>query len=145
MCFDASVLVKYWLNEVNSDRSRRLVNQAIEQAIPIWAPLHTRLEVANVFHQRWRQGQLETDLVKEYTAELGAMPLRVDDRRDRLETAVAMAMEWELPSIYDALYCSVSKHHDAVLWTADQRLIRQAKEHVEWVKPLQDADSGSQL
>ena len=54
ICVDASVAVKWLLNEERSDRARALYLAALLAGEPIVAPVLLPLEVTNILRQRMR-------------------------------------------------------------------------------------------
>ena len=117
---DASVAVKWFVPEDGSDRA----DTALGGRFALFAPKLVLTEVANAFWKKIRRG-----LMTEADAQdrLSALPRYFDlllDAEELLPRALSLAATFDHP-VYDFIYLEVARRHDAVLLTADERLVRK--------------------
>jgi predicted nucleic acid-binding protein len=139
ICVDASVAVKWILDEERSDRARALYSTAVHTSESIVAPPLLPLEVTNILRQRMR--------VRDGLS-LVAATQHLDDFLDlRVEyhnpvglhfQALVLADALGLPATYDAHYLALAEHLGCELWTDDQRLIRRVASRLPFVRWLGD-------
>ena len=137
ICVDASVAVKWILNEERSDRARALYQAALRAGESIVAPTLLPLEVTNILRQRMRanNGLSLTEAVRQLGDFL--------DFRIELHNPVGLHFEalvladaLDLAATCDAHYLALAEHLGCELWTDDQRLIRRVAiglPYVHWI------------
>jgi predicted nucleic acid-binding protein len=113
---DASVVVKWYLPEPNSEQATSLISADRL----LWAPDLVFAEVGNVYWKRVRRGELDPKLGQALTSALLASPLRIEQSAFLLEVA------WDIATrhgrtIYDSLYLALAERLDVPLITADLR------------------------
>lgn len=115
---DASVLIKLYLNE---DGSRRAVN-AVKKAEALLAPDLLWSEVGNILWKYVRRDELEADAAELVLQDMLQMPILVTPSADLVPQAVAIAIEYDR-TVYDSLYIALAVTANAVMLTADRRLV----------------------
>ena len=120
---DASVALKWVINEDGSDAARALV---ISETLA--APDLLFIECANVLWVKARRGQvLPADAAAAFAA-IEATPIR--SIPTRLHAAAAHAIAFELDqTAYDCLYLAAALAERATLVTADEAFARAAAAH----------------
>lgn len=128
---DASVMVKWFYEEVGSDQARSLL---VEDVI-LEAPVHAAAEVGHVLVRRVRDGVLPLAAMND--ALLGLPRAVVLIPLETLHaTAITLATETRV-SYYDALYVAAAVEWRATLVTADARLTRMLA-LTRWTANLED-------
>jgi predicted nucleic acid-binding protein len=113
---DASVACKWYLDEADSDKARKL---AEEDGLLI-APDLILPEVGNVLWKRRLKNEISQAQVDEIVRHLpGALVLI--SSKDLLARALAIAVELGHP-IYDCFYVAAAERWEAPLFTDDKRL-----------------------
>jgi len=113
---DASVAVKWYLEEDHAAPARRLLDGTYELIVPdlFFA------EIGNVLWKRWRRGELDDDIIAETLAALDRVPCETRSARPLLSGAMALATSLRR-TVYDSLYLALAIDTGARLVTADRR------------------------
>jgi predicted nucleic acid-binding protein len=118
---DASVAIKWFIEEAGRAQAKRVLDVADRQA-----PDLLIAEVANVVWKKTLRGQVSETQARLICASI-AHCFDVLHRSDSLiERAIAMAMMLRHP-VYDCLYLACAERAGARLATADRRLIAVAQ------------------
>jgi predicted nucleic acid-binding protein len=133
---DASVAVKWYLEEDHADTARGLLDGTYELIVPdlFFA------EIGNVLWKRWRRGELDDDVITETLAALDRVPCETRSARPLLSRAMALAMSLQR-TVYDSLYLALAIDTGARLVTADRRFHATVAAgpfagHILWVEDL---------
>lgn len=118
---DASVALKWAVNEEGSEHANALLDDLADGAIRLAAPEHLIGEVANGMRKRVTQGILNTEDAVEAFDAIAALELEFLGGAGRWFETLKAAMDWQITT-YDALYVLVALDLDAELLTADHRL-----------------------
>jgi predicted nucleic acid-binding protein len=140
--FDASVGVKWVLDEEFSDRAESLLAATIRRRQRIVGPPHFITEVCNVLHQRRRSRDdslriSEEEADKALTRFLN-FPIQIVAPSGLYQRAFAFAHHHSLPSVYDSLYVVLAQMLGAELWTSDSRLRRNLGDAAPWTRWIGD-------
>ena len=117
---DASVAVKWVVNEADSLQARSLADARLE------APDLLLVECADILWKKAGTGDLTGP---EAAARLGALmraPVTLTAGRELLDAALELALEWRHP-VYDCLYAALAIRRNIPLVTADKRLAAAAR------------------
>lgn len=117
---DASVAVKWVVEEAGSDRSARLLKGRI-----LYAPDLLFVEAANALWAMHRRRALPGEAPAEALSRLLRAPLTVMESALLVERALALATALAHP-VYDCVYLSLAAEVAAPLVTADKRLLAAA-------------------
>ncbi|NNM74104.1 type II toxin-antitoxin system VapC family toxin [Enterovirga sp. DB1703] len=117
---DASVAVKWFVREEHSDRARELA----ESGAHLIAPRLIQLEVANALRRKVRDRVMAAEQALGRMAVLASYLDRLVDEQDVLTAAFMRAAALDHP-IYDLIYLETARRYDAVMVTADQRLVQK--------------------
>ena len=136
MVVDASVAVKWLLEEENSDRAARLAHGWSREGVTVVAPYLLPAEVCNALHRRvtarFLSGQQAVLLFETLTSARISLaePPRLHTR------ALELADHLRLPAVYDSHYLALAEIIDCEMWTADERFYRAAAARfprVHWI------------
>ena len=138
VCLDASIIIKLFLPEADSDKAARLIELLQGQRLEFVAPSLLTYEVISAFHKNVAENYL--------TPEQGHSALALfAGRRFSLFLPDALhELAWELADrcgqvvLYDAYYLALAETLDCDYWTADQRFYTAALPHSTRVHLLRD-------
>jgi predicted nucleic acid-binding protein len=134
---DASVAVKWLLDEPGTDHAMRLLEGWAEEHSEIVAPSLLVVEVGNVLLQRTRRGQLDAAQLEVALRGLGDIPIAiVAETAASTTNALTLAHAFGLSALYDAIYLQLAKDLECAFWTADQRLVHSLQGKLAWVHLL---------
>jgi len=119
---DASVLIKFYVPEILSDRAERLLAKVEKQDIDLLAPDLIYLEAGNILWKKQRLKELTHSEVEEITDAVLSLPLKIEASKSLLPLAVNIAIAYGI-TVYDASYLSLAKVYETTLMTADRRLV----------------------
>lgn len=111
---DASVALKWVLDEPGSDKARLLAEQALI-APSIWIA-----EAANSLWRRCRIGDITANDARVRLNELRTAPILPVDFEPLIDEALGLALEMGHP-VYDCIYLALALRHDTEVVTADRR------------------------
>lgn len=139
LVLDASVIVKWFVAEPDSDRAEQLFN---DEGVNI-IPGHALGEIGQVLLARFKKreiGQAQFDLARRVLpAAFVVVPINeIFDRAINIALGINQ-------TLYDALYVAAAERWETVLVTADERLVRSvgATPWAERVLPLNDLNRGN--
>lgn len=132
---DASVVVKWLIEEEDSERARHLL--VTEQDIHV--PSLMASEVANSLSRRARRGTLAPDGAVAHLDSIRLLPLRWANDPEFAPDAARLAVELDHPA-YDCMYLALAHRLGVRLVTADMRFadIVATTAHAEVVTRLTD-------
>jgi predicted nucleic acid-binding protein len=139
ICVDASVAVKWILEEERSDRADALYDATVNARQLIIAPPLLPLEVTNILRQRMRaQSGISLVTATEFLDAFLALPIEFRNPSGLHHQALVLADAHDLPATYDAHYLALAEHLGCELWTDDQRLIRHVATSLPFVRWIGD-------
>jgi predicted nucleic acid-binding protein len=124
---DASVALKLFLSEADSDRAEALFARLGEERPPtVHAPDLLFAECANVFRTRVMRRLLTASAAASALGALRELPLAMTSIHQIVEAALDVAIDREI-SVYDACYAAVALRFGVPLISADERLVAKLK------------------
>jgi predicted nucleic acid-binding protein len=139
ICVDASVAVKWILDEERSDRARALYSTAVQTSESIAASPLLPLEVTNILRQRMRtRDGLSLVAATQHLDDFLALRIEFHNPLGLHVEALVLADAFDLPATYDAHYLALAEHLRCELWTDDLRLIRRVASSLPFVRWLGD-------
>jgi predicted nucleic acid-binding protein len=139
ICVDASVAVKWILDEEQSDLALALFMTALQNGEPIVVPPLLPIEVTNILRQRMRahEGPSREEALLLLDKFLN-FPLDIRNPAGLHRQALILADIHALPAAYDAHYLALAQRLDCDLWTDDRRLLRLVESSLSFVRRLSD-------
>ena len=117
---DASVVVKWFLNEENSDKAISLKDSLLKSELILIAPDLIILEVLNtLLYKKHREKELL--IANKMMWELNLKLVRINS--DIISKAVENSIKYHI-TIYDALYVTLAQIYGTFLITADKELYK---------------------
>lgn len=130
---DASVIVKWYVDEIYSKNARKLRDEFINGSVEIISTELMPYEVLNALKYAKLFKKDELIMVSKSLTLYG---FRLYPLTGKLaERTVEIAMEKDI-TIYDASYVALAKEQKAKLYTADEKLIR--KVNLDFVKHISE-------
>jgi predicted nucleic acid-binding protein len=119
---DASVLIKFYVPEILSDRAERLLAKVGNKDIDLLAPDLIYPEAGNIIWKKHRLKELAHFEVEEITDAILSLPLKIEALKSLLPLAVDISIIYGM-TVYDASYLSLAKVYETKLITADRKLV----------------------
>ena len=119
------MLVALLANEPESDDVGRQFAAWAEAGIELHAPSLARYEIANALTRKTAHGEIAEGDLASVWAELDALPIQYDPLTEGA-VVIALALELERRSAFDAAYVALANRIGAELWTIDGPLARNA-------------------
>lgn len=136
---DASVVVKWFIEEIDSDKARFLRDKFIDGKIELTVPSLLYFEVLNALKYSQLFDQSELDDAGESLENYGFNVITIKDeiRKHMIKIAVDHEM-----SIYDASYLGLSIGLGKIYYTADEKIIKKLpstlKKNVKNLKQVEE-------
>ncbi|MCY3655233.1 MAG: type II toxin-antitoxin system VapC family toxin [Chloroflexota bacterium] len=133
---DASVAVKWLVEEVDSEEAIKLGQGWAEAGVALAAPHLLPFEVANALHRRVLSEELSIDRVGvlvDFLLDMGIELFGVSALHLR---ALTLASELNQQAAYDSHYLVLAEELDCEFWTADARFYRAASPTVDRIRLL---------
>jgi predicted nucleic acid-binding protein len=130
---DASVVAAAFFQE----RYAKAAQQVLLSTGRLLAPDLLYAEVANVIWKRQRRGDIRADEAAELLGDILELPLEITTCKPLLSLALELAVRTGCTA-YDCLYVALALQEQAVLITADQRLVNALaagplRRHLAWL------------
>ena len=138
---DASLVVKWLVEEENSDKAHALLRSWVSRDIARIAPYLLPFEVANTLHRRIIRGELTVSNSSRMIARLLGSQLELHQTTNLHSRALELASLLKQKAAYDAHYLALAETLDCELWTADERFYRAANPGVGKVRWIGEIDA----
>ena len=135
---DASLAVKWLVEEDDSDKAHAALESWVAQDITRIAPHLLPFEVTNALHRRVVRGELNVADSIRMMARLLASRLELHEPPGLHIRALQLASQLNQNAAYDAHYLALAESFGCELWTADERFYRAASSSVDNVRWLGD-------
>ncbi|MFA5772472.1 MAG: type II toxin-antitoxin system VapC family toxin [Thermoplasmata archaeon] len=128
LILDASVIIKWYIQEKDSDIALNIRDSLIKKETDIVVPGLIYYEIANAL--RYAKGAARQDIEKAIgNIFLAALKTECVDER-LLKDALALAIKYDT-TIYDSVYLALAERHDTIYVTADAEFCKKVGgEHV---------------
>ena len=138
---DASVLIKFYVPEVLSDKASHLLDAVKEGDLSFFAPDLIFPEAGNILWKKHRLKELSESEVNEITDAIILLPLWVESSKALLPLATGIAMTYGI-TVYDAMYLALARIRETLMITADRKLFKRMTEtemdkYVSWLGNFQ--------
>lgn len=115
---DASVIVKWFLNEEDTDKALKIREEHINEESMLIVPDLIFLEVLNAL--KYKKGTKEK--LQEVNKSLWELQLHVEKVSEFiLDKAISVSLQYDL-TLYDSLYAAIAQIHGCPLITLDEKL-----------------------
>jgi predicted nucleic acid-binding protein len=141
---DASVALKWVMDEDDSDKAAALLSRWFVRETTVLAPVLLMYELTNAIYQHVRRGEIDRDDTSQTLDDALLRFLELDSPGDSSlsRRAMELAQQYRLPATYDAHYLALAEREDCEYWTADARLWNAVKGKLPWVHWLDDYRPG---
>ena len=139
---DASALLAAWLpNESYQSMADQLLECYVEGQVELCGPTLLLSEILNGLYIAVRGKAGHTPRVTLQVARqvwdlFEGLHLRLEDPSVLAKRILEFAIEYKLPSSYDAIYLALAENLECPLITADRKLLRLVGKKFNWVRPL---------
>ena len=134
---DASLALKWVVEEEDSDKARALSTGWGALGVQIAAPYMMLAETANALHRKVVDGHLSLDAATLGLENLYALGIEFHNPPNIHARAIQLAGQLEQRAVYDCIYLALAERLDCELWTADRRFYRSARrafpDRVRWI------------
>jgi len=139
VCVDASLAIKVVVSEAGSDKADALFDRWASEDIQLIAPAFFEVETDSILRQKASlRRELTADQAQRAFASLRALPINTKHSVEQRERAWEIASEFQFPTVYDATYLALAELSRCEFWTADEKLFKQVKDKLTFVKWLGD-------
>ncbi len=137
---DASIALKWTINEADSSAALALLVDWTKQEIEVHAPFLLAYEVTNALYRRVRKGEIPFYDARRGLTEIIYKVVEFDFREDPDFNIRAMELgqQFGLPAVYDSHYLALAESKECELWTADLRMWNSVKGKLDWVHWMGD-------
>ena len=132
---DASVAVKWVLNEPGRDESLLLLDAYESARVTLIAPSLLYAEVASVLSKRSRRKQLTTEQAREAFRHFEVRTPVLVEIQEHMPSALELSLAHQL-ALYDCLYLALAIETGGDLITADERFHRATFREYPFVRLL---------
>jgi predicted nucleic acid-binding protein len=137
LVIDASVLIKFYVPEILSDKAEELLNRVAQGDVMLLAPDLIYPEVGNILWKKQRKKELTRSEVEEITDAIISLPLKIEASKLLLPLAMDIGIAYPI-TVYDAIYISMARVYETKMMTADRKLVdatakTELKEYVAWL------------
>ncbi len=136
MVVDASIVVKWLINEVDSPEALALGDSWAEAGVALVAPYLLPFEIANALYRRVLQAELSLERASSLVEFLLDMGIELRETPLVHVRAIEIASELGQRAAYDSHYLALAEELDCELWTADARFYRAARSSAERIRLL---------
>ena len=133
---DASIVVKWLVSEIDSDRAAQLLLEWTRNGVLIVAPVMILTEVSNVLHKKVQSQIVNISDVRRLLNQLSGLLLF--DYVEMHERAVELASILGEQDAYDCHYLALAEHLNCDFWTADRAFYGAARRRfsrVRYIRP----------
>jgi predicted nucleic acid-binding protein len=126
VCVDASMVLKWLAREDDSDKA--LLWLRAHSGHEFVGPSFLPVEVASVLRQKMCWGEMDAGQCIMALGFLERLDIRYEWDPSLSRRAFELAVDLDLPTIYDAAYLAIAEREQCEMWTADARFVRAASE-----------------
>lgn len=131
---DASVAVKWLIDEPRADLAVQLYDDASASGHVIVAPALLSNEVVNAVFRQWRRGEILEEEADAAVARFTTLNVRLLAPPQLVPEAYRFAKLHRLGAIYDSLYVVLARDLGGDLWTDDHKLLNAVARSAPWVR-----------
>jgi predicted nucleic acid-binding protein len=137
VCVDASLAIKVVVPEAGSEKADALFTQWASEETQLIAPVFFEVETDSILRQKLTlRRELTVDQAQRAFASLQGLPIRTLHSPEQRERAWEIARDFQFPTVYDATYLALADLRLCEFWTADEKLFKQVRDKLTFVKWL---------
>jgi predicted nucleic acid-binding protein len=136
ICVDANIIIRLVMDP-DDQEVWALWNAWFESGATIIAPALLYYEVTNAIYLQQRLNGFSAEAGAQALATAQALPVRLHAEAHLHAGAMLLAQRFALPATYAAHYLAMAEAFDAVLWTADRKLVKAVGDELPWVKLIE--------
>jgi predicted nucleic acid-binding protein len=142
---DASIAIKWTLNESDSSAALALLAHWNDEEIEVLAPALLAYEVTNALYRRVRKGEIPFEDARRGLTEIIFKVVEFDfpEDPDFNIHAMELGQQCGLPAAYDSHYLALAEREGCELWTADLRMWNSVNGKLDWLRRLGDLPTPS--
>ena len=126
MVVDASLAVKWLVEEPYTERAGILVHTWAQEGLQLTAPYMMPVEVANALHRKVIRQELSEDTATFLLDRLMQVGVSLREPQGLHIRALQLAAILNQSAVYDSHYLALAEIMDCDMWTADERFYRSA-------------------
>ena len=137
---DASIALKWTINEDDSNTALALLADWTYRGIEVHAPPLLAYEVTNELYRRISKGEIPFYDARRGLTEIiyKVIDFEYPEEPDFNIRAMELGQQFGLPATYDSHYLALAESKECELWTADARLWNSIRGKVAWLRWLGD-------
>lgn len=143
ICVDASVAIKWIVEEEDSPLADRLLLAAATRGHALVAPRILSFEVTSALRRQCFRNGMQISNARARLAEFQAFSVELLDWPSIHDEALVVADAFGLPAAYDAHYLALAERERCDFWTADRRLLNALGGRLGFVRDLAAFDERS--
>ena len=121
LVIDASVVIKFYIPEILSDKAVEALSRVTVGELVLFAPDLVYPETGNILWKKQSRRELTSDEVDEIANAIIALPMIIESSKPIIPLAVSIAMHSGI-TVYDAMYVAVARIYGTKMITADKKL-----------------------
>ncbi|MDK2372776.1 MAG: type II toxin-antitoxin system VapC family toxin [Candidatus Korarchaeota archaeon] len=122
---DSNILVKWFIPEDYHEEAKALLEDHLYGRVEVVIPRYAVLEFANVLRKyRVRRIIGEREVREAFDLLVESAPVMIEENEELVRKALDYSLERGL-TMYDAYYMVLARELGAILYTADERVVRQ--------------------
>lgn len=124
---DASLAIKWLVNEVHTEKAFALAHSWARSGVKPVAPYLLLVEVANALYRRIIRQEISLEAATRLLDSLIYAGIELREPTGLHRMAIALAAQLQQDAVYDAHYLALAETLGCELWTADERFYRAAR------------------
>lgn len=136
---DTSLVVKWLIDEEDSDRARVLASGWMSNGVRVAAPHLMLAELANALHRQVVDGHLTPAEASTLIDQVLTDRLELHHIPQLYGRALELASLLGQGASYDSLYLALAESLNCEFWTADSRSYRAAQSRFDLIRVLDDS------
>ncbi|MDK2384343.1 MAG: type II toxin-antitoxin system VapC family toxin [Candidatus Korarchaeota archaeon] len=122
---DSNILVKWFIPEDYHEEAKALLEDHLYGRVEVVIPRYAVFEFANVLRKYRVRGIIgERDMREAFDLLAESAPVMIEENEELVRKALDYSLERGL-TVYDAYYMVLARELGAILYTADERVVRQ--------------------
>ena len=139
MVVDASIVVKWLIDEEHSEEARNLRRRWSDDGIVLTAPHLMPYEVSNALRRRVAGGTITLEGAADLMTLTASHRVSLYEAHDFHSQALQLAARFNQRAVYDSHYLALAMALDCEFWTADERFYRSVANDVRNVRLISEA------